>query len=314
MTKNVFYLSILILALAAACSGAPTPTVTPVPPTLPPATTAPTATAEPPTATAAPSATATAAPGVTPTATAAPTNTAAPSDTAEPTLPAVPAGLTVERLNPVLYAVRVTAPDANLRAAASVQSDIQAKLACGAAPVQLDAAAKGDSSGLRWFHLATGGWIREDQVKTYTDSAEAAKAAKAAKCGAAVPTASGQGGAGSFEPTVAQVWNFVQSPDNMTGTCNGGPVLPPYGLVKVTPSGNTLEWRSQEPAPYTFTRVRPNVFSYAGPTVTGEGTVTMVLTFTGKETLIMSRALVLTNDPACTHTHTYAGTFQWAVP
>jgi len=223
--------------------------------------------------------------------------------------------LTVERLNPNLYAVRLVASPANIRAAASVQSAIQAKLACGATPAQLDAVTKGDSSGLQWYHLSTGGWIREDLAKIYTDSAAAGKAAKAASCAAAAPTAGGgQGGAGAFEPIVAQVWNFTQGPDNMTGTCTGGPVLPPYGLVKITPHGTTMEWRSQEPAPYTFTRVRPNVFSFSGPTVTGEGTVTMVLTFTGTQTLTMSRALVLTNDPGCTHTHLYTGAFQWAAP
>jgi len=315
MTKNALYINILILTLAgclAACTAA-TPEPTAVPPTLPPPTTvaptatvAPTSTAVPPTATPVPSATT--AP------TAAPTNTAAPTDPPEPTLPAAPAGLTVERLNPSLYAVRLAPPDANIRADASLQSAVQAKLACGAVPVQLDAAAKGDKSGLQWFHLATGGWIRQDQAKTYTDSAEAGKAAQAAKCTASTPTGGGQGGAGAFEPTVAQVWNFVQSPDNMTGTCNSGPVLPPYGLVKITPHGNTLEWRSQEPAPYTFSRVRPNVFSFAGPTVTGEGTVTMVLTFTGKQSLTMSRALVLTSDPGCTHTHLYTGAWQWDAP
>jgi hypothetical protein len=327
MIKHALYLNIVILALAGCTSTAtvaptatptPPPAATPAPTQQPAATEAPSATAVPPASSAAPTATPTLPPAATPaptaTPTAAPTDTAAPTNTPEPTLPAAPAGLTVERLSPNQFAVRLTAPDANIRAQASVQSAVQARLACGAAPVQLDAAAKGDSSGLRWYHVVTGGWIREDQAKTYTDSAEAAKAAQAAKCTAPTQPSGGQGGAGAFEPTVAQVWNFVQGQDNMTGTCNGGPILPPYGLVKITPHGATLEWRSQEPAPYTFARARPNVFSYAGPTVTGEGKVTMVLTFTGKQTLTMSRALVLTSDPNCTHTHLYTGAWQWDAP
>jgi len=40
----------------------------------------------------------------------------------------------------------------------------------------------------------------------------------------------------------------------------------------------------------------------------------MVLTFTGKLTLTMSRALVLTADPGCTHTHLYTGDWQWDAP
>jgi hypothetical protein len=311
MSKTALYLSILILALAAAgCSGAPTATATAVPPTAPATAIPPTATAVPPTATVAPSATSTLEP--TATLTAAPTDTALPTNTPEPVLPVVPPGMSVERLAPNLFAVREAGPEANIRQDASVQSDVLTKLACGGTPLQLDAVATGDGSGLRWYHLVTGGWIREDLAKTYASLAEAEKAAKAAKC--AAPTPTGPGAATDYTPTVAQVWDFTQGQDNLSGTCAGTQLLPPYGPMKITPHGNTLELNTKEPTPYTLTRVQPNVYSYSGPTATGDGTVTLVLTFTGKAASKMTRALVPNNDPACTHTHYYTGVFQWDSP
>ncbi len=311
MSKNALYLSILILALAAAgCTGTPAATATALPPTAPATAVPPTATAIPPTAMAAASATPTAAP--TATLTPAPTDTALPTNTAEPVLPVVPPGMSVERLDPNLFAVREVGPDANIRQDASVQSEVLTKLACGATPVQLDAMATGDSSGLRWYHLVAGGWIREDLAKTYADAAEAEKAAKAAKCTA--PTASSPAGGTDYTPTVAQVWDFTQGQDNLSGTCAGTQILPPYGPMKITPHGNTLELNTKEPTPYILTRVQPNIYSYSGPTATGDGKVTLTLTFTGEETSKMTRALVPNNDPACTHTHYYTGAFQWDAP
>jgi hypothetical protein len=225
----------------------------------------------------------------------------------------VPAGLTAERLQAALWVVRVAASDGNVRAEAAANSSIMAKLACGSAPVQADVAATGDATGLKWYHLVTGGWIREDIIKAYPDAAAAEAAAKAAKCTVVAPTPP-QGSGTDFTPKVAQVWNFTQSQDNMSGTCAGGPILPPYGLVKITPQGNTLLWLSQEGIPYTFTRSQPNTYSYSGPAVVGDATVTMVLKFTGAEALTMSRAYVANSEPACTHTHYYTGVFQWAAP
>ncbi len=204
--------------------------------------------------------------------------------------------------------------DGNVRNQAAANSSILAKLACGSAPVQADVAASGDASGLKWYHLVSGGWVREDIIKTYPDSAAAEAAANAAKCTAVAAATPVPSSGTDFTPKVAQVWNFTQSQDNMSGTCAGGPILPPYGLVKITPQGNTLQWLSQEGLPYTFTRTQPNTYSYSGPAVVGEATVTMVLKFTSAETLTMSRAFVANNEPSCTHTHYYTGVFQWAAP
>ncbi len=271
-----------------------------------PTTAAPTATPQP-ADTATPlrvSLTPTAAPSDTPTP--APSSTPVPTFTPEPALPAVPAGMSAEWLNPILYAVRASAPFTNIRTEPSAEAEVIAKLECGAEPLPLDAVARGEASGKLWYHVADGGWIREDAAQTYGNEDEAAAAAKAANC--AAPTVT------DYTPATATVWNFAQSPDNMTGTCNTGPILPPYGLVQITPGAEGLTWKSQEPAPYTFGKVTTNVYAYSGPTVLGDGTVVMSLTFTSATALQMTRAFVPNSDPGCTHTHFYSGTFQWAVP
>ena len=96
----------------------------------------------------------------------------------------------------------------------------------------------------------------------------------------------------------------------MAGTCSAA-ILPPYGLVLITPQGDTLTWRSQEPSPYTFTKVQLNMYGYNGPTALGDGAVSMTLTFTGPTALVMTRTYSPNAEPGCTHTHNYTGTFQW---
>jgi hypothetical protein len=217
--------------------------------------------------------------------------------------------MTVERLDPVQYAIRITSPATNVRREPSAQAEVLTTYACGAAPLTLDAVAAGEASELKWYHVAEGGWVREDVVELYADATEAADAAYGVDC-----SSSGQGEAVDYAPATGSVWEFVQGEDLMTGTCTTGPILPPYGLVQIIPGGETLTWRSQEPAPYTFSRVQTNVYAYGGPTAVGDGIVAMTLTFTSATTLRMTRAFVPASDPGCTHTHNYSGAFQWALP
>jgi hypothetical protein len=126
-------------------------------------------------------------------------------------------------------------------------------------------------------------------------------------------TSSGQGQEG-FVPKVRSVWNTTVSLDQMSGTCPKGSMLPVYGLVQITPADGKLAWKSQEPKPYTFTRLQPNIYQYSGPTAINDGVVTMTLTFSSTKDLSMQREFVSSADPACTHNHTYTGVFQWEKP
>lgn len=284
MSKWIIPFLVVILCLVASCGSNPTPE--------------PTATAVP-TDTPVPSPTATPSP-VPPTATS--TLTATP----EPTSPPAPEGMDVEVLDPVHYAARIKTPGVNIRSEAKADSEVLAKYECGADPLTLDAAASGGADGQLWYHIAAGGWIREDVIEVYADLETAASAAKSAKC-----QGSGSQNTEDYTPTKSSVWNTTIGPDNMTGTCSGGSFLPVYGLVQIIPAGETLTWRSQEPAPYTFSRVKLNVYSYSGPTALNDGTVTMTLTFTSATTLQMTHLYVPTADATCQHTHQYNGVFQW---
>ena len=115
--------------------------------------------------------------------------------------------------------------------------------------------------------------------------------------------------AGDFTPTAVSIWDtaFVGG-DITTGTC-ANTDTPVYGLVQITPQGDTLGWKNFEPAPYTFGRISANVWQYSGPTSTGDGSVTMTVTFTSPTTLSMTRVFIATADPNCTHTRQYAGKY-----
>jgi hypothetical protein len=102
--------------------------------------------------------------------------------------------------------------------------------------------------------------------------------------------------------------------DTMTGTCAGAPILPAYGLVVITPRGDSLTWDDQEPGLYSFFRTGTDAYYYAGPTGTGDGSVTLSLQFTAENTLAMQRVFTPNADPACQHTHHYTGEFQWLMP
>ena len=110
------------------------------------------------------------------------------------------------------------------------------------------------------------------------------------------------------------MWNTAVGLDNMSGTCTKGSMLPVYGLVQITPQDGALNWKSQEPAPYTFSRMQVNLYQYSGPTALEDGVVTMTLKFLSDKELEMNREFVAGADPDCTHTHVYTGTFQWARP
>jgi hypothetical protein len=110
------------------------------------------------------------------------------------------------------------------------------------------------------------------------------------------------------------VWNTsLAGPGVTTGSCSAT-VNPPYGLVLITPQGDTLLWHNTVPEDYVFQKTSDTTFLYAGPTGIGDGTVTMQLTFSSGEALQMTRAFIPNAEPGCTHTHTYSGAFQYFRP
>jgi hypothetical protein len=146
------------------------------------------------------------------------------------------------------------------------------------------------------------------RAPTETPTAEARRSATPSAIGTQPATPAG---GESFVPTAASIWNTaLVGGDTLSGECSG-PVNPPYGLVLITPAGDTLTWHNTVPEDYLFTRTGTNSFAYSGPTGIGDGTVTMNLTFTAVDSLVMTRAFVSNAEPACTHNHQYSGAFQY---
>ncbi len=116
--------------------------------------------------------------------------------------------------------------------------------------------------------------------------------------------------AGDAAPKQRSVWNTTVSTDNMTGDCKAS-VLPVYGLVQITPEGDTLTWKNQEPKPYLMKKIAANQFQYVGPSVVNDGTVTMTATFVDDKSFSMTRDFVAKGVPGCRHHHDYVGVFQW---
>lgn len=114
-----------------------------------------------------------------------------------------------------------------------------------------------------------------------------------------------------FAPAQRSVWNTTIGQDQMRGECAKGSVLPAYGLVQITPGEGGLEWKNQEPKPYLMQRLGTNEYQYAGPNSISDGVVTMTLTFVDEKSLTMVREFTANAEPGCTHTHEYAGVFQW---
>lgn len=128
----------------------------------------------------------------------------------------------------------------------------------------------------------------------------------------ASPLQSPIGAPASFAPTQRSVWDTsIVGQDQMQGNCTQGSVLPAYGLVQITPTGDGIEWKNQEPKPYAMTRIAENEYQYAGPNSIDDGVVTMTVKFVDAQNLTMRREFVPKSDAGCTHVHDYKGVFKW---
>ncbi len=124
-----------------------------------------------------------------------------------------------------LFAVRLTQGVVNIRSEASTSSAVAGSLACGGAVAALDAQLV-DADGYTWYHLAAGGWVRSDVVRTFGSQAEAEAAAanSQAVCNPPTPVPTPapvqDAGGGSGGGTGGQ-------PGGDSGSGGGAPVEPP---------------------------------------------------------------------------------------
>lgn len=113
---------------------------------------------------------------------------------------------------------------------------------------------------------------------------------------------------GSFVPAGRSIWNANSGEDVVSGNCNYPPLVMCNHLVAITPAGNAISWRGQEPQPYTLTEVADNEYSFAGRNQLGNANISLYLTFNSETNWTMTMTQIFDNDPECTHTFYYSAT------
>ncbi len=168
-----------------------------------------------------------------------------------------------------------------------------------------------------WWRVSVDGnraWVLQDSIQT------AGACELVAEVSSNIPTASTSGGSGgsggggsgtasALVPPGTSIWQAVPSADNMSGTCNTPPVVLCEHLAAITPSGNTISWRGQEPTPYNMWSVGGDTYVYNGRNRLGNANLNLTLTFTSSTTWTMTWQQVFDSDPQCTHTFYYTASF-----
>jgi hypothetical protein len=126
-----------------------------------------------------------------------------------------------------------------------------------------------------------------------------------------VPATNPPSGPVSFVPAGQSVWEVPPSPDNLVGTCNSPTISVPYGLIALTPNGNTLTLQDQGVGTYVLNLASVNNYFYSGPSNLVQGQTTLNLTFLSSTQWQMQSITVLESDPACQHVHNYLAQFKW---
>ncbi len=124
------------------------------------------------------------------------------------------------------------------------------------------------------------------------------------------PTATPSGPV-SFVPAGQSVWEVPPAVDTLTGACSSSAINVPYGLIVISPEGNTLTFRDQGVGSYVFQMASTNVYVYNGRSNNVPGNLSMTLTFTSSTAWQMQTVTVLDADPTCQHNINYSAIFRW---
>lgn len=116
----------------------------------------------------------------------------------------------------------------------------------------------------------------------------------------------------AFASAAPAVWDTTASPDQLTGDCPDGSIVPPYGPVLLTPAAGALQWKDVQNAVYLFAPAGGEVFTYTGPNGRKDGVITMSLTFQDAQHFAMRADYVKDGAPGCVHGYIYAGVFKFA--
>lgn len=117
----------------------------------------------------------------------------------------------------------------------------------------------------------------------------------------------------SFVPPLQSVWQAESGPDVLTGDCsNSAPLAVCSHLAAVIPVGDgSIQWRGQEPVPYTLQSTGLNSFFSTGRNFQNNGNISLNLTFISATQWNLTYSTIYDNAPDCTHTFYYTGTPRW---
>lgn len=165
-----------------------------------------------------------------------------------------------------------------------------------------------------WWKVDTGrsqSWVQQSSVRT----AGICSTVDVADIPALVTNTvqSTGGGNVSFVPPVQSVWQAESGADVLTGDCsNSAPLAVCSHLAAVIPVGDgSIQWRGQEPVPYTLQSTGLNSFFSQGRNFQNNGNITLNLTFVSATQWNLTYSTIYDNAPACTHTFYYTGTPRW---
>ncbi len=166
-----------------------------------------------------------------------------------------------------------------------------------------------DDNEQNWWQLNTGrgqSWVPETGVHT------AGLCGNIAQVEPPTLISTSTTDSGNLVPAGQSVWQANSGDDMMTGECSGPPLrLCAHLAAIITNPDGTIQWRGQEPTPYTLSPTGLNNYRYSGRSVLNNANVTLELTMTGTNTWSLVFSRVFDNDPGCTHTFYYTATREW---
>jgi hypothetical protein len=170
-----------------------------------------------------------------------------------------------------------------------------------------------DANNVKWWKLANAqgneNWVNTTEVRS-VGACETVEETDALAAFGGDAGYDGPPGGGGFAPSSATIWNAATPGDEMSGTCNTGPLNYCTHMVSIQPRGSGLVWRGQELKPYYMARVEENVYGFVGRNGLDDATVRITVVFTSPTTFTMRQVYVLDADPLCTHSYTFTGTLR----
>jgi len=164
-----------------------------------------------------------------------------------------------------------------------------------------------------WWKVETGrsqSWVPQASVRT----AGICSAVEVADIPALVTNTQSTGDSNvSFVPPLQSVWQAESGVDVLTGDCsNSAPLAVCSHLAAVIPVGDgSIQWRGQEPVPYTLQSTGLNSFYSEGRNFQNNGNISLNLTFVSATQWNLTYSTIYDNAPDCTHTFYYTGTPRW---